>query len=53
METVKKISCTFRGLDKCFARKEGNCEILNDMPKPMKDGTCPFYKNKESAKSRK
>lgn len=52
METVKKPSCTFKSLGKCFARKEGRCEILNDMPKPMKDGVCPFYKTKVNKKGR-
>ena len=52
METAKKAQCTFRDLDKCFARKEGRCEILTDMPKPMKDGACPFYKHKEVRKGK-
>ena len=31
----------------CFARKHKKCMILTAMPKPRKDGTCPFAKTEQ------
>lgn len=36
--------CKFKG--GCVLRKNDNCTALDDMPKPKKDGSCPFQKER-------
>lgn len=36
-------NCTFKER-KCFARKDGKCQILLSMPRPRKGHKCPFCK---------
>lgn len=53
MEKTDNPVCTFRDNDKCFARREGRCTILVSVPKARKDGSCPFYKPKETKRGKR
>ena len=52
MEKSDRPICTFKDLEKCFARREGECSILISVPKARKDGSCPFYKPKETKRGK-
>lgn len=38
--------CTFKG--DCFAKSNNRCVCLHNMPKPLKNGKCPFQKKYRS-----
>ncbi|MBO5620548.1 MAG: hypothetical protein J5959_02850 [Butyrivibrio sp.] len=52
MENIDNPVCTFKDHEYCFARSEGRCTILTTVPKKRKDGSCPFYKPKETKRGK-
>ena len=52
MENIDNPVCTFKDHEYCFARSEGRCTILTAVPKKRKDGSCPFYKPKETKRGK-